>query len=105
MTPTADTQSCGLRRYPPRVGSLRERVWSRIQRDRDDFRAESQDVGWGAWFFGAAVMWAVGLALMAALAAIGRPMWGLITVLISVTGGLGLARTYHRHRGHRSEKP
>lgn len=83
-----------------------ERVRSWIQRDRDDFRAQSQDLGWGAWFFTLGLLWAVGLALMAALAAIGRPMWSLITVvLVSVTGGLSLARAYHRHRGRPSAKP
>lgn len=85
--------------------SLGDRVRNWIQRDRDDFRAQSQDLGWGAWFFAQGLLWAVALVLMAALAAIGRPMWSLIVALISGTGGLSLARAYHRHRGHRSEKP
>lgn len=74
-----------------------------INRDRDDFRTQSQDVGWGAWFVAMGVWWAAALTLMAALAAIGRPMWSLIGTLIAVTLALSLIRAYLRYGTHRSE--
>ncbi len=74
-----------------------------MQRDRDGFRAESRELGWGPWLFAQGLLWAVGLTFLAASAVVERPRWGFVTVLISVTGGLGLARAYHRHQRRNSD--
>jgi hypothetical protein len=82
---------------------LSGRIQAWIERDREDFRAESQDTTWAAWFFAQCLLWALGLTVLATLAAFGRPMWSLISALISTTGGLGLYRAYCRRRGRQHE--
>ena len=87
------------------MGGLGERMRRWIQRDNDGFREASQEAGWGAWLFALGVLWVVGLALLAGLAALGRPMWGTTSVLVGVTGGLTLVRAYYRRWGDRTERP
>ncbi len=75
-----------------------------MQRDRDQFRAESQDLGWAAWFLLQCLVWAVAVAMLAVLDALGHPMWSLLSALMGATGGLGLARAYHRYRGRKTRE-
>lgn len=75
-----------------------------MQRDRDRFLAESQNLGWAAWFLLQCRVWVVAVAMLAVLAALGHPMWSLLSALISATGGLGLARAYHRYRGRKTRE-